>query len=191
MKRKGAQQRYNLKMMRQHMPARDADSLNLGIKPLIPPAYDIASRRAYVVYKMFPDTLDELNSRLGVHGEAGVMDTLWSTVSRWLMNCYGTGALSNPQEVANLAVKLCRAHDRQRLGYPAYSSKPATMVLDDLNEDNRQEAMRVAAETIVHCQRAGMLVASASDIKFTYQIVTSIAANMAASLALNSKDTAE
>ncbi len=165
-------------MMRKFVPVADRDPLDLGIiHPA--PAYDTANRVGWVAYKIFPDTLEDLGSRLGIHAEAGIIDTLWSPVSRWLLKSYGTDQLSNPYDVASLAVRLCMFHDRKRLGFPVYPDNAIRFALDDLTEDNRQEALRVAAETIVDCQRAGMHEPTAGDIKHTYQLVTNMVIHLA------------
>lgn len=172
--------------MRKHAPV--PDLLDAALKLPVRPAYEPPMASSFVKYNIFPETLDELMARLGEHGEAGAINVLWGAVTRWLLRSYGDDVLSNPYAVASLAVTLCCAHDRKRLGYPCYDSKRTTLVLGDLSEDNRQEALRVAAETIVDCQRAGSLIVTANDVKTTYQIITSITSHKAEALA-NQKDT--
>lgn len=174
-RRKGAEQRYNLKMMRKHAPA--PDLLDTALKVPTRPAYQPSMTSGYVKYNIFPETIEELVQRLGVHGEAAAIDALWSAVTRWLMRTSGYGDLSNPYAVASLAVTLCKDYDRKRLSFPCYPSKQATLVLDDLSYDNRQETLRIAAETIADCLKVGALIITPADVKCTYQITSTIAAN--------------
>jgi hypothetical protein len=78
--------------------------------------------------------------------------------------------LTNPVRVALVAVHMVQEHDRTRLGWPRHDGKqwnpPA---LDFLSSDVRQEAKRVAAETLADWERCGEAFMGWNKIKHTYQ----------------------
>jgi hypothetical protein len=90
------------------------------------------------------------------------------------MNVPPQAALSNPSPVVNTAVHLVREYDRYRFGWPTHNGKewPPSR-LDLLSPDVREEALRVAADTLSDWRRAGRPFLEPHRIRTTYQYLVS------------------
>jgi len=124
----------------------------------------------YVVVRLFPRTLNELRKYSREFGRAAARDAEWSCVTVWLMNDPPEEALRNPAPVVRTAVLMVRAYDRYRFEYPRHDgSEPTPPALDRLSPDTRQEALRVAAETLADWRNAGRGHLEPQRIKSAYQ----------------------
>jgi len=86
------------------------------------------------------------------------------------MNSPPVAALSNPPAVASTAVRMAKEYDRSRFAYPRNDGGdwPAP-VLDRLSPDVREEALRVASETLSDWRAAGRPHLEPHRIKASYQ----------------------
>lgn len=114
--------------------------------------YSTYSRTSY-----FAETLDDLLTRCGDHGEAAVAYARYGAVRSWLMGLDGEDrlVLSHGYQQATNALRLGGDEDLYRLGCPTTDGKRRSSVLDGLNPDDRCEAIRTAMDTIADHERAG------------------------------------
>lgn len=150
---------------------RDAPRGDRGSPALTPSPKPDAS--GYVSHSIYPRTLGELRTHSRDYADAAVADALWATVTAWLMNGPHEMDLSNPTAVANLAVSMVRENDMVRLGWPHHAGKEWPLPrLSVLSPDVREEAERVAAETLADWKKAGRPHLGADRVKTTYQYLT-------------------
>lgn len=123
-----------------------------------------------MTFPRWPRTLDELRQMSRSYGEAAVAEARWGAVSTWFIGVPKPDELSNPQEQAWEAAEMMRQHQRYHLRWPRSGGKqwPAP-ALDGLDPVSRQEAERVAAETLADWERAGCPRLSAHSIKQVFQ----------------------
>lgn len=131
-----------------------------ALAELVPatPSYNGPSPRStYVRYCYFAETLDDLMTRCGDHGEAAIAYARYGAVRSWLMNLDGKDqlALSHGYQQATNALRLSGDEDLYRLGCPTTNGKRRTSVLDGLHPDDRCEVIRTAMDTIADYERAG------------------------------------
>jgi len=123
----------------------------------------------YVHVSLYPRTLNELRKYSRYFGRAVARDAEWSCVTVWLMN-QPDDAFSSPRSVVQTVVLMMREYDRCRFEYPRDDgSVPPPPALDRLSPDTRQEALRVAAETLLDWRRAGRPGLAPHRIKSAYQ----------------------
>jgi len=129
---------------------------------------------AYVHISVFPRTIDELRKLSRDYGDAAVAETHWGCVLTWLMHEPHETDLSNPCRVAMVATHMVHEHDRIRLGWPRHDGYPWNPpALDYLSPDVREEAERVAAETLSDWEKAGKPYMGGTKIKRTYLALVS------------------
>jgi hypothetical protein len=123
----------------------------------------------------WPRTLDELRQMSKGYGEAAVAEAKWGAVSSWFMDVPKPGELSNPRQRAWDAADMVRQHQRYHRRWPRMGGKqwPAP-ALDDLDPASRQEAERVAAETLADWERAGCPRLSVQSIKAVFQCLLTL-----------------
>jgi hypothetical protein len=86
------------------------------------------------------------------------------------MSAPAEAALTNPFPVVSTVVLMMRDYDRHRFEYPRHDgSDPQSPALDRLSPDTRQEALRVATETLLDWRRAGRPYLGPRQIKSAYQ----------------------
>jgi len=109
------------------------------------------------------------------YGDAAVAEARWGAVSAWFMDVPKPGELSNPRQRAWEAADMMRQHQRYHLRWPRIGGKqwPAP-ALDGLDPASRQEAERVAAETLADWERAGCPRLSAHSIKGVFQCLLTL-----------------
>ena len=124
----------------------------------------------YVIVRLYPRSLNELRKYSRLFGRAVARDAEWSCVTAWLMSDPAEVALSNPFPVVRTVVLMMREYDRYRFEYPRHDgSEPPLPALDRLSPDTRQEALRVAAETLLDWRNAGRPYLTPQRIKSAYQ----------------------
>jgi hypothetical protein len=124
----------------------------------------------YVHVSLYPRTLNELRKYSRVFGRAVARDAEWSCVTAWLMSSPAEGALTNRYPVVQTVVLMMRDYDRYRFEYPRQDGSEAPApALDQLSPDTRQEAMRVATETLMDWRNAGRPYLTPQRIKSAYQ----------------------
>lgn len=125
---------------------------------------------SYTAVRLFPRTLNELRKYSREFGRATARDAEWSCVTAWLMSGPPEAALSNPFPVVRTVISTVREYDRFRFEYPwRDGSDPTPPALDRLSADTRQEALRVAAETLSDWRKAGRPYLTPHRIKGAYQ----------------------
>ena len=86
------------------------------------------------------------------------------------MNQPRAADLSNPCQVAMTAARMVRERNRVRFGWPTHDGQAWPLpTLDFLSPDTRQEAERVAAETLLDWREAGRPHLEPHRIKKAYQ----------------------
>ena len=128
----------------------------------------------YALVRLYPRTLNELRKYSRWFGRAVARDTEWGCVTVWLMNMgvaeADCAALTNPYPLVSKVVLLVREYDRFRFEYPMHDgSEPKPPVLDRLSRDVREEALRVATETLMDWRNAGRPHLGPRQIKSAYQ----------------------
>ena len=124
----------------------------------------------YVHVSLYPRTLNELRKYSREFGRAVARDAEWSCVTVWLMNNPDEADLTSPPPVVRTVVLMMRDYDRFRFEYPSHDGKVRTSpALDRLSTDTRQEALRVAAETLLDWRKAGRPGLTPQRIKSAYQ----------------------
>ena len=124
----------------------------------------------YVHVSLYPRTLNELRKYGRYFGRAVARDAEWSCVTVWLMNNPDEADLTSPPPVVRTVVLMMRDYDRYRFEYPRPDgSDPPPPALDRLSPDTRQEALRVAAETLMDWRNAGRPFLTPQRIKSAYQ----------------------
>jgi len=107
----------------------------------------------------FAKTLDELEAKCGRYAEAAIAEVRWGATKTWLMNlppdAEAAGVITNPVQLAGVAVTLVSDHDRVRLGFPHRNSETPVFPLKHLPPDSRAEFQRIADETMQDWERAG------------------------------------
>jgi hypothetical protein len=127
-----------------------------------------------MVVRLFPRTLNELRKYSREFGRAVARDAEWSCVTVWLMNNPDEADLTGPPPVVRTVVLMMRDYDRFRFEYPNHDGKSRTSpALDRLSSDTRQEALRVAAETLADWRNAGRPYLTPQRIKSAYQSLIS------------------
>lgn len=124
----------------------------------------------YVHVSLYPRTLNELRKYSREFGRAVARDAEWSCLTVWLMNNPDETELTNPPPVVRTVVLMMRDYDRFRFEYPSHDGKGRTSpALDRLSPDTRQEALRVAVETVMDWRNAGRPFLTPQRIKSAYQ----------------------
>lgn len=124
----------------------------------------------YLHVSLYPRTLNELRKYSREFGRAVARDAEWSCVIVWLMNQPPEADLSNAYAVVQTAVLMVREYDRHRFEYPRPDgSEPQPPALNRLSPEVREEALRVAAETLSDWRNAGRPHLEPRQIKAAYQ----------------------
>lgn len=124
----------------------------------------------YIPVTIWPRTLADLRLLGRDFGEAAVAEARWGAIGVWFLN--GEEVLRNPSAVAFEAMRLMHGRDRHYMGWPRHDGLPWPMpALDGLSLESRQEAERVAAETLADWQAAGEPYLTPWRIKQTYQFL--------------------
>lgn len=162
-----------LSAIRDNAPA--TDRLDPALTPRDQPHWAKArDGTRYVAVSIYPRDNDELRRLCKGFSEAAVIDVQWDCVIVWLMNSPAVADLTNPIQVACVAVGLVRDRDRIRLDWPRHDGeewRPA--FLGALSPDVRQEAELVANETLSDWKRAGQPHMGWRRIKYAYRHLTS------------------
>jgi hypothetical protein len=150
-----------LKAIRQEAPEQDRNG----------PA--LASSQHYsesVQARFWPRNLKELRKHSREFGKAVLRDVEWSCVTVWLLNQSSDAELRNPPQVVRTVVLMVREYDRFRFNYPRHDGSEARFpTLEYLSSDTRQEALRVAAETLLDWRKAGRPHLDPKRIRAAYQ----------------------
>jgi len=149
----------------------EADGIAPPLAPVALPHWATArDGSSYVAVSIYPRTLNELRSFCRDFGKPAARVAEWSCVTIWLMNGPPAAALSNPPAVVNTAVRMVQEYDRIRFGWPRHDGKPWPIpALDLLSPEVREEALRVAAETLCDWRQAGRPHLEPHRIKSVYQ----------------------
>lgn len=126
------------------------------LAPASSPYNEHGPRSTYVRYNYWAETLDDLPSRCGAHGEAAIAYVRYGAIRTWLMRLYPDySPLTHSYRQAEDAARLVGDEDLYRLGCPTTNGKRRSSVLDGLNLDDRCQAIRTAMDTIADHERAG------------------------------------
>jgi hypothetical protein len=126
--------------------------------------------------------LEQLRVKCREYGEAAVIDAKWTAIGSWLMKSGydAPSQLRNPYRLVSAVISMCREQDRARTGYPHWKGGTFRLALDELSPDSREEALRVAEETVADWEKVGRPGLTAKRFKTVQQHIHSAFARKAA-----------
>ena len=126
----------------------------------------------------YAETLEDLLTRCGDHGEAAIVDVRYGAIRSWLMGLHGDTSLilAHGYQQASEALRIVGDEELYQLGCPTSEGKARSSAFEGLTPDYRCEVIRICIDTLADFKRAGSPglsgLALAKRCKSTQQYIT-------------------